>query len=832
MKRYSIVGGKQVIVSRERGIQTVSVGGHVVSKKPAKDLDYQPALQGYKNVISGERQQQQVQQALARGEMVHGSGSITISGNVPPPTRNVSYGYTAESNNPIARVYGKLTGQGNAISRQVNVVTGTSQDTSKEMKTNVSNTLSAYPQLSYGKEVPTPINFVSEIKKPREFFFGDTGKRYVAIGVPGVVSLTGSNLQSYMSSRTGVTGFPSRVGSLFVPTTPSDIVFYGTTGGITKVASPVMKKVIFGGFAAMGGYTMLTGKTPEEKVAGGIVLGGSALGIGSVERFRTQKNLESNFIISKIGENKYFEFVKKGKSEATSVSNIFNIKKSTFIEEPGRAFAVVEYGKKGNIKQQKFDIPRRDIESFKDILIKSGPKEESRSLLIKSGSGKIKRGESFNIKEVLFVKSSQVGAVTKGIPEETALGLRRTNIYKGGKVIKTTFEKTEPMVEVVGSKFQRGGIEKSFKGDLGLKIEPFGKGSYDVMKADLITTEYKRVGVKTKGPKITSSIGLMQIESEGASFIKELSFKPQKSKSVFKELKKGKFEKASYGEDKGVIDVFNFKKKKGLLDDSLWKTYKYSPERGQTIQRQKVILGLDRAKRYVPIGNIPSPKSSIKLSFKPSNTSSVPTLTTGVSSSQFLNSVSDSGLRSHLYPKEIGVPSQPQYYEEETYSRQQPGNVNFGKVEIRSFSNVTSRPLTKPVTFMQTKPISRPMSTPIMKPISQPISKPISQPIIKPISKPMTRIISTPITKVVTRTITRPITRITTTTITGIPTNIPNIFTLPKKKKKQSKSSTTSGSSRFSEIYTPSVGALLFNIKGKRPTKLSYRTGGFRPLPV
>ncbi len=165
----------------------------------------------------------------------------------------------------------------------------------------------------------------------------------------------------------------------------------------------------------------------------------------------------------------------------------------------------------------------------------------------------------------------------------------------------------------------------------------------------------------------------------------------------------------------------------------------------------------------------------------------------------------------------------------------QPNNEYLFKPEKRSLSRPMNRTLNKPSVEYVTRPMVKPVSFLSTKPITHPITKPITRPITRPITKPITKPITRPITRPISKPISRAVGRTTTTTFTRVPrTKIPKIIPqfkfnrrepfakLLKKKKRKLKREYG---------YNPSLEAISFGIKGKKPSKKAYTMGlDIRPI--
>jgi len=113
------------------------------------------------------------------------------------------------------------------------------------------------------------------------FLFGETGKQFIGIGLPGQKPLlTAQEIQTEMRSVPGNLGFIPRTASYLIPTTPFDVALIAGGATIFKIAPPIAKAGMSAYVAYSSGKQVFNKELPtEERVASGIVGGLGATGV-------------------------------------------------------------------------------------------------------------------------------------------------------------------------------------------------------------------------------------------------------------------------------------------------------------------------------------------------------------------------------------------------------------------------------------------------------------------------------------------------------------------------------------------------------------------------
>ncbi|KKM02468.1 hypothetical protein LCGC14_1784160, partial [marine sediment metagenome] len=117
-------------------------------------------------------------------------------------------------------------------------------------------------------------DFDKVLDATKEFFFGETGEKF--IGISPIVGTTGGrplvtakDFQNFLRKK----GLAGKVAGEFVPTTPAEVLAFGTIGALTGgAAGPLVAKTAQVGLSGFGALTALnTDLPPERRIAGTIV---------------------------------------------------------------------------------------------------------------------------------------------------------------------------------------------------------------------------------------------------------------------------------------------------------------------------------------------------------------------------------------------------------------------------------------------------------------------------------------------------------------------------------------------------------------------------------
>lgn len=552
---------------------------------------------------------------------------------------------------------------------------------------------------------------------------GETAEKAVrGESEPGTVrsiagSLTGSTITAVGSARTGSLAFAGVDFGFGVATNPK-----GTVQAVKEQPGETVASLV--GFGAGARFGRVTPKVPEPKTL-----------VGEVE------------------PGKFVEVTEAGKGKSIGAGEFTQIEDFAF-SKPGKKGSnviirtkpleqTIKPGEVPQPRQFQFEIPKGKESLFEDIL--SRPKTD-RFLLRKrsrSDSGRFSKRTAIT-DEFLLIAKEKGGQKTS---TETAIGLQNIKIFdKKGKLKQTKTAIVEPEIDIIGSKFVPGGVDRIIKQQEEFilrrktikaqqQLDPFKEGTFEVQSTGLTTTE---IGKK---PKTTTGTGLFRrVEDQTDQFrIKSLKREPQTFSNVFEDISKGRFEQ--------------------LQQPTVKKTVVSKP-RSQTIP---LFQDLPYPFQTRPKASVDTP---LRLSTK--TTTTPRTTFTGTPTLEQNMPLFDTGISF------FGVkPMQQNKIKQPFTQPQQP----LGKV--------IQEPIQKPIQELIQQPRQQPQQKPVSRTRQQPIQQIIQEPTQGIIEKPVLEIRQRVLQKPTGRPLTNPFTGTTTKLVPDFDKFDDEFFKVKKKGKKK-----------------------------------------------
>lgn len=352
----------------------------------------------------------------------------------------------------------------------------------------------------------------------KDFFFGETGKKFVGVGIPFTPAfVSASKIKEFIkdnsnkivsttilnptlpfypkplsTSENKIKAFGLRVGAVLIPETPAEVLVTAGVGGIYPKIPKVARIVISTGTTAIGTAGVLNPKfTPEERTASGIVATAGILGtVYEVYPYLPKTGgilAETTTRSSQSASQKYL----------TKISKV----QETFTRKGQDVFLAERSSKTGRFA--KWETLPANVEAIRKVSLPTGKVTDI--AIIQAGKGKIYDTTAFveiNPSSKLpflssTLSSEQVALVVgKGISKNSLN--REINLYHG-----TALDNVKPIL--------KGGFNKgSYFGTKNVAYDYVGEGEIEgaLLKVSLKETEFnllKRIGSqKWKSNKIIS----------------------------------------------------------------------------------------------------------------------------------------------------------------------------------------------------------------------------------------------------------------------------------------------------------------------------------------
>ena len=183
-----------------------------------------------------------------------------------------------------------------------------------------------------------------------EFFFGETGKKFIGIGGGIMPLITAQEI------KTGVRtlGLPGKVVGELIPTTPGETAITGALVGLGLAGPSIVRPLISGGVGFLGARTALDPTAPTEtRIAGGIV-GGLGVAGFTAETLPYARSVVTRF-------SPKFEPVKIA-PEGFEVIKLAD--KDIGLIQPGKGDPLVDLPKISPLKRGGFGVKAKDKPLF------------------------------------------------------------------------------------------------------------------------------------------------------------------------------------------------------------------------------------------------------------------------------------------------------------------------------------------------------------------------------------------------------------------------------------------------------------------------------------